>query len=85
MGINRSILPIEILDENFFLDNQTAFNIGQDLMGEYAFAEPFPHIALDDFSPLDMAEGLLTHFPKDPKTHDKVYEKGYGGLHKPIS
>lgn len=81
MGINQSVLPIETSD-GFILDDQKAFGIGQELMGDYAFAEPYPHIALDDFLPAEMAENLLAHFPTEAKSHDKTYQKGYGGLHK---
>lgn len=81
MGMNQSVLPIETSD-GFVLDDQKAFDIGQELMGDYAFAEPYPHIALDNFLPAEMAENLLAHFPKEAKSHDKIYQKGYGGLHK---
>ncbi len=78
---NPSEIPIETSD-GFVLDDQKAFDIGQELMGDYAFAEPYPHIALDNFLPAEMAENLLSHFPKEAKSHDKIYQKGYGGLHK---
>jgi hypothetical protein len=81
MGINQSVLPIKTSD-GFVLDDKTAFDIGQELMGDYAFAEPYPHIAVDNFLPAEMAENLLAHFPKEAKSHDKIYQKGYGGLHK---
>ena len=81
MQINQAVLPIETSD-GFILDDQKAFDIGSELMDEYAFAEPYPHITLDNFLPAEMAENLLAHFPKERKSHDKVYQKGYGGLHK---
>lgn len=64
------------------MDEDTAYQLGQARMGDYAFAEPFAHAVLDNFLPSEMTEGLLAHFPADPKAHDKVYEKGYGGTHK---
>lgn len=75
------VLPIS-LDQGFSLDEDTAFALGQARMDAYAFAEPFAHAVMDDFLPADMTEALLAHFPADPKAHDKVYEKGYGGTHK---
>lgn len=81
MKTNQAVLPIDLAD-GFVLDNEKALHIGQELMGEYAFAEPFPHAVIDNFLPLDMAKSLLEHFPIDPKAHDKIYQKGYGGLHK---
>lgn len=76
-----AVLPVE-LDGGFYLSSTKAREIGESLMGDYAFAEPFPHAILDNFLPQAMAENLLAHFPKDQKVHDKVYEKGYGGTHK---
>lgn len=75
------VLPINV-KEGFFLDEDTAFALGQARMDEYAFAEPFAHAVMDDFLPVEMTEALLAHFPADPRAHDKVYEKGYGGTHK---
>lgn len=75
------VLPIDMLD-NFYLDAERARQLGEERMGDYAFAEPFPHAVIDNFLPVDMAESLLAHFPKEAKSHDKVYEKGYGGTHK---
>ncbi len=75
------VLPIHS-DQGFYLDEETAFQIGQARMDAYAFAEPFAHAVIDDFLPPEMTEALLAHFPAEPKTHDKVYEKGYGGTHK---
>lgn len=76
-----AVLPVE-LDGGFYLSSTKAREIGESLMGDYAFAEPFPHAILDNFLPQAMAENLLAHFPKEEKAHDKVYEKGYGGTHK---
>lgn len=81
MDANISVLPIDCSD-GFSLDLNAARNAGEALMGQYAFAEPFPHAVLDNFLPQEMAEALLAHFPEAPKIHDKVYEKGYGGTHK---
>lgn len=77
----KSLLPIESTD-GFVLDQAVSRAIGEDLMGEYAFAEPYPHIVIDNFLPTEMAEQLLAHFPEDAKAHDKTYQKGYGGTHK---
>lgn len=81
MQVSPAVLPIR-LDQGFSLDEDTAYQLGQARMGDYAFAEPFAHAVLDNFLPVEMTEALLAHFPADPKAHDKVYEKGYGGTHK---
>ena len=77
----QALLPIELTD-GLVLDSAKARAIGDSLMDGYAFAEPFSHIVIDDFLPEQLADQLLAHFPQDKKTHDKIYEKGYGGLHK---
>jgi len=77
----KSLLPIETAD-GFVLDHAVSRAIGEELMGEYAFAEPYPHIVIDNFLPAEMAEQLLARFPEDAKAHDKTYQKGYGGTHK---
>ena len=81
MEMNNPILPIET-SNGFVLSKKAASQAGQSLMGDYAFADPFPHIVLDNFLPLEMANSLLENFPKEAKSNDKVYEKGYGGLYK---
>ncbi|MES1988841.1 MAG: 2OG-Fe(II) oxygenase [Pseudomonadota bacterium] len=81
MDAIKPVLPIECND-GFILDQVKAHEIGEELMGEYAFAEPFPHIVVDNFLPAAMIEGMLEHFPVDTKAHDKVYQKGYGGTYK---
>ncbi len=81
MSIIKPVLPVECTD-GFQLDLVKARQAGEALMGEYAFAEPFPHMVIDNFLPQEMAEALLAHFPEEAKSHDKVYEKGYGGTHK---
>lgn len=81
MSSKRSVLPVNCTD-GLQMDLTAAREAGEALMGEYAFAEPFPHMVIDNFLPEEMAEALLAHFPEEPKSHDKVYEKGYGGTHK---
>ncbi len=75
------LLPVNLMN-GFELDQVEARQTGELLAQDYASANPFPHAVFDHFLPLEMAEALLDHFPEDPKKHDKVYEKGYGGTHK---
>lgn len=77
----KPTLPIDFKN-GFTLDANLAYEIGQSMMDDYAFAEPFQHAMIDNFLPDELVNQLLAHFPKEPKTHDKVYERGYGGLHK---
>ena len=81
MSAAKPVLPVECSD-GFQLDLAKARQAGENLMDEYAFAEPFPHMVIDNFLPQEMAEAILAHFPEEQKSHDKVYEKGYGGTHK---
>jgi len=75
------VLPID-LSSGFLLSPQRAREIGESLSDEYCFAEPFPHIVLENFLPADIASGLLAHFPQEKLESDVVFDVGYAGHHK---
>jgi len=75
------VLPIN-LSNGFKLDPKQAREIGASLSSDYCFAEPFPHIVLDNFLPEDLISGLYSHFPKERLDSDVVFESGYAGHHK---
>jgi len=75
------VLPIN-LSNGFKLDPKQAREIGAALSSDYCFAEPFPHIVLDNFLPEDLISGLYSHFPKERLESDVVFESGYAGHHK---
>lgn len=81
MSVRQPLLPVEY-SSGFVLDPDKAREIGETLKDQYVAAEPYPSIVIDDFLPIEMAKNLLDHFPVDTKSNDKVYKKGYGGLHK---
>lgn len=76
-----SVLPIN-LDSGIALDTVRAREIGQALAGEYCFAEPFPHIVLDDFLPMELARTALAELPRRSLDSDVTFEMGYAGQHK---
>lgn len=75
------VLPIDLAN-GFKLDSAQAREIGETLSSEYCFAEPFPHIVLDNFLPDELAQRLLEHFPSERLKSDVVFDMGYAGLHK---
>ncbi len=75
------VLPID-LSNGFKLDPKEARRIGESLSSDYCFAEPFPHIVLDNFLPADIAAELCAHFPQERLDSDVVFEVGYAGHHK---
>jgi len=75
------VLPID-LSAGFKLDPAQARAIGESLSADYCFAEPFPHIVLDNFFPSDLVGALATHFPAELNPGDRVFDMGYAGLHK---
>jgi hypothetical protein len=77
----KSVLPVQ-LESGLFVDPVEARRIGEDLAGTYCFAEPFPHIVLDNFFPDDVIQMALDNFPPEPLHSDRVFESGYAGLHK---
>lgn len=75
------VLPVQ-LDAGLFLDHLEARRIGEGLADKYCFAEPFPHIVLDNFLPAEVIQVALDHFPQQALQSDRVFEMGYAGLHK---
>ncbi|MGM9484199.1 2OG-Fe(II) oxygenase [Roseateles sp. NT4] len=75
----KATLPVDGGDLR--LDPKIARALGEDLAGDYCFAEPFPHIVIDDFLPKELAEAILQNFPQ-ASSRDKRFEDGYTGLHK---
>ena len=75
------VLPID-LASGLSLDAAAARRAGEERSAEYCFAEPFPHIVVDDFLPEPVARLALEHFPRQALQSDRVFEMGYAGLHK---
>ena len=75
------VLPIDT-SSGLLLDPAQARAIGESLSAEYCFAEPFPHIVLENFLPHDLLEGLIEHFPSGKLKSDVVFDVGYAGHHK---
>jgi 2OG-Fe(II) oxygenase superfamily len=75
------VLPIDLAN-GLALDHVAARSIGERLAGDYSFAEPFPHIVLDDFLPHDVARLALEHFPRGTLRSDRIFDVGYAGQHK---
>jgi hypothetical protein len=69
-------------DGNLYLDSKKARAFGEELSEKYCFAEPFPHIVIDNFLPLPFIEEILSLFPTEKLADDRFYENGYTGLHK---
>ena len=76
-----AILPI-IQSDGLKLDCAEARAIGGRLSVDYCFAEPFPHVVLDDFLPEPVARLARDHFPVQALASDINFEMGYAGLHK---
>lgn len=47
----------------FFLDREAMLAMAANRATEYAENPPFPHVVLDDFLPVDVAEAVLAEFP----------------------
>lgn len=76
-----SLLPIDA-SSGFHLNSAEARGIGERLSGEYCFAEPFPHIVIDNFLPEDVIKFALDNFPENAINSDINFEMGYAGQHK---
>ena len=75
------VLPIET-SAGLALNARDARKAGEDRADDYCFAEPFPHIVLDNFLPDDVARLAIEHFPRQSLASDRTFEMGYAGLHK---
>lgn len=75
------VLPIDVSD-GLALDAAAARAAGEALSDSYCFAEPFPHVVLDDFLPEPVARLALDHFPRAALRSDRVFDMGYAGQHK---
>lgn len=59
------------MTERFFaFDADLLMPLAKGLSYDYQNADPFPHIVIDDFLPLEVAESLLAHFPPP---HSEVF------------
>jgi 2OG-Fe(II) oxygenase superfamily len=77
----NATLPVELKD-GVYLNINRAIEFGASLSGDYCFAEPFPHIVIDNFLPLEVIDKIYTNFPLEKLDHDVFFEMGYAGLHK---
>lgn len=64
------------------LDMEVARSLGRQYGERFRTAYPYPHIAIDDFLPQDLADILLDLFPKEGLKSDTHFENKYGGFHK---
>ena len=77
----KATLPIPI-DDGIQLKVEDAIKFGESLSADYCFAEPFPHIVIDDFLPVEFLNKILNNFPTEKMKKDVVFELGYAGMHK---
>jgi Rps23 Pro-64 3,4-dihydroxylase Tpa1-like proline 4-hydroxylase len=81
LDIISSTLPIQF-EHGLFLELEKARECGEELFRQYHFAEPYPHIVLDNFLPNELAEKILQNFPSEVLSSDRFFESDYYGLHK---
>ena len=78
---HQATLPISI-DDGVYLNVKEAKQLGENLSGDYCFAEPFPHIVIDNFLPEALISKIISNFPSEKLEGDIVFNDGYAGLHK---
>jgi len=69
-----SFLPGNEQDPAFF-DYRAVKDLGKDLQTQYTSAEPFPHIVIDDFLPIEVARYCLEHFPEKLDPHGMEFNR----------
>jgi hypothetical protein len=70
------------IDDGVYLNIKDAKVFGESLSGDYCFAEPFPHIVIDNFLPIELIDKIYANFPMERLDGDVMFELGYAGLHK---
>lgn len=71
----NAILPIKTVD-GIYLNVDDAKQFGETLSGEYCFADPFPHIVIDNFLPKAVIDKIYDNFPYEKLKNDVVFEMG---------
>lgn len=66
-------LPV-ITQDGLTMSHVAAREYGDNLLDEYVFAEPYPHIVIDNFLPEDFANDLLKNFPEHSMEEDVVFK-----------
>lgn len=79
--IITATLPVET-EQGLYLDLKKAREFGESLAGEYCFADPYPHIVIDNFLPKNFIDNLLINFPSESLDGDVMHEGFYAGHHK---
>lgn len=74
-------LPVEF-EDGLRMDPVEAHSLGELFSAEYAAAQPFPHIVVDDFLPAGLIESVVKNFPSGERDSDRVFKIGYGGENK---
>jgi hypothetical protein len=70
------------LEDGVYLNAKEAKQFGENLSGDYCFAEPFPHIVIDNFLPEALINKIIENFPTEKLEGDVVFNGGYAGLYK---
>jgi hypothetical protein len=74
-------LPISN-DGALTLDIVEARKFGENLSASYCFSDPFPHIIIDNFLPLNLINEIYDLFPTEKLADDKFYHHELMGLNK---
>ena len=70
---SNTTLPISN-DIDLKLDSKIARAFGKKLSSQYCLSEPFPHIVIDNFLPLNLINEILRLFPKDKQAGDIFFK-----------
>lgn len=81
MNVPSVTLPIDSTD-GLSMDPVEARALGVMMAKDYAGADPFPHIVVDDILPDALVQQILVNFPVEKVALDVDFEMGYAGLYK---
>lgn len=81
MGTLHKTLPMTFAG-GLGLDVEDACAFGSELSASYTSSEPFQHIVIDDFLPLELIEAVCSGFPVEATNNEMHYQRGYKGQNK---
>ena len=82
MSSHQATLPVDDGNDGLHLDAGEARALGELLHADYAHAEPYPHIVIDEILPDSLAERILQNFPLQRLDTDRQFNINYGGHFK---
>ena len=72
----KSKLDLNVVGDTVFLEREQCRELGKSLHEQYVSNDPYPHIVIDDFLPIEVLRRIVAEFPKrKPPRFDDAQSK----------